>query len=310
MNRELEIAAAASVGGWLGRRRGEVLPVGSPCPNCGAALSGPYCNQCGQLAETFHRSVWGLVAEAVESFFHYDGRVWRTLPRLLFRPGRLTRDYLDGRRASQIPPLRLFLVVLLLVFFLGELGDRKALLVVDGAGRPLAGEQGATKAREELTRGMRVTARGPVEQSALARWVEQRMEAAVRKPERFTAVVETWTHRLAVLLLPIGALLLSLLFVFQRRFFVYDHLIFSMHSLSFQGLLLSAGLLISMVTPLAALLLVFVPVHLFAHMRGVYATSVVGTLLRMALLFAGSLVGFAVLIGVLLWIGLSAMGGG
>ncbi len=307
MNRELEIAAAASMGGWLGRRRDHLLPVGSPCPNCDAVLAGPYCSQCGQLAESFHRSLRGLIGEAIEGLFHYDGRVWRTLPRLLLRPGRLTRDYLDGRRASQIPPLRLFLVVLLLVFFLGDLGERKGLVVVDPAGRAVAGEQGAARARDELKRGMDVTARGPVEDSRLAQWVQQRIEAAGRNPDRFTAVVETWAHRLAVLLLPIGALLLSLLFVFQRRFYFYDHLIFTMHSLSFQGLLLSAGLLISTLSPLAALLALIAPVHLFAHMRGVYGSSVIGTLLRMILLFVGSLAGFGVLLGVLVWIGLNAM---
>ena len=87
-----------------------------PCANCGAVLQGDWCHECGQLAEDFHRSVTRLIMEAVEGLTHLDGRFWRTAPTLLVRPAKLTTDYIEGHRASQIPPLRLFLVVLLLVF--------------------------------------------------------------------------------------------------------------------------------------------------------------------------------------------------
>ena len=57
------------------------------------------------------------MVEAFESFFHFDGRLFQTVPKLAIRPGRLTRDYLDGKRAYQIPPLRMFLIVILVLFF-------------------------------------------------------------------------------------------------------------------------------------------------------------------------------------------------
>src|SRR6202042_2370768 len=99
----------------------EALPVGSPCANCATPLMGPWCWKCGQAGEDFHRSIWRLIAEVFEGVFHLDGRVWTTLPALIWRPARLTRAYLDGHRAPQIPPFRLFLVVLVLVFFAGTL---------------------------------------------------------------------------------------------------------------------------------------------------------------------------------------------
>src|ERR1700748_2833280 len=108
MDRELEVAAAASAGGWLRWKEHHTLTPGTPCPNCETVLQGPYCYSCGQLAENFERSVWHLVVEGFESFFHFDGRFWRPLPNLAIHPGRLTREYLDGKRAFQIPPLRLF----------------------------------------------------------------------------------------------------------------------------------------------------------------------------------------------------------
>src|SRR5216683_5064324 len=107
MEGEFEAAGAAPAGGRPSWRARHTLPVGAPCANCATPIEGPYCHNCGQLAESYERSVWGLVVEGFESFFHFDGRFWRTLPDLVWRPGKLTRDYLDGKRASQIPPLRL-----------------------------------------------------------------------------------------------------------------------------------------------------------------------------------------------------------
>ena len=76
------------------------------------------------------------------------------------------------------------------------------------------------------------------------------------------------------------------------------------------GLLLAAVLLLDTVTYGAAnWLLLAAPIHLFAHLRGVYATSVTGALIRMVLLFVGSVVGFTALMIGLLGVGLSATGG-
>jgi hypothetical protein len=87
------------------------------CLNCGAALAGQYCGQCGQRATSRLISLWELVRDAFGDLFELDSRLWRTLIPLLVRPGRLTREYLEGRRARFMPPFRMYLV-LSLVFFL------------------------------------------------------------------------------------------------------------------------------------------------------------------------------------------------
>ncbi len=91
------------------------------CANCGTALHGQYCANCGQRARDRMISLWELVKEASEILTSLDSRLWRTLAMLLFRPGRLTQDYLLGRRARYIPALRLFLGLSLLFFFLFSL---------------------------------------------------------------------------------------------------------------------------------------------------------------------------------------------
>ena len=112
MTKELEIAAAAAAGGLASPAAS--APTESHCRNCGAPLHGRYCYACGQGADDHHRSIVRLAWEAVEGLTHLDGRIAKTLPALLFRPGRLAADYTHGRLNRHIPPLRLFLVSLLI----------------------------------------------------------------------------------------------------------------------------------------------------------------------------------------------------
>jgi len=97
------------------------------CTNCDTMLTGQYCAQCGQRFGTRMISLWELIREASEFLTDLDSRLWRTLGLLLFRPGRLTLDYLRGRRARYIPPLKLFIGLSLLFFFLLALGPRLGL---------------------------------------------------------------------------------------------------------------------------------------------------------------------------------------
>jgi hypothetical protein len=123
-----------------------------------------------------------------------------------------------------------------------------------------------------------------------------------------TRAVEEWSHQFAILMLPIAALLLSVLFVFKKQVYVFDHLIFSMHSLSFVGLLFTTAFLAGIwIGGWAWSLLLLAPLHLYAHMRGTYGTSWYGTLIRMFLLWCGSVTGFALLMVGLLFVGLATL---
>ncbi len=285
---------------------------------------GPWCHACGQLGEDFHRSVTHLAAEAVEGLTHADGRLWRTLPDLMLRPGRLTRQFLEGHRAPQIPPLRLFLVVLLGIFLVGGLTSSKSgnVLVVSG---PASSKPGAkagvvrVDSYDSLTPAQRAKVDaelktmdvrlGDKPDPGATIWLRERVTRTLADPERFYLILEQWAERFAILMLPISALLLSLLFAFQRRFYLFDHTIFSLHSLSAAGLVLIAAMALStVVDDWAFLLLALIPIHLFAHMRGLYRSSVAGTLIRMTLLFVGSAAAAALLVVGLIAVGLNGMG--
>lgn len=114
---------------------GEQLPVpdrsltvaperlaGSPqCLNCGTILQGPFCHFCGQPDRNFLRFFPVLLRELLEDFLDFDSRFVRTMKPLLFKPGKLTRDYLDGRRFRYTPPLRLYIFSSIACFFFAAL---------------------------------------------------------------------------------------------------------------------------------------------------------------------------------------------
>lgn len=88
------------------------------CSNCHVPLQGSYCHRCGQASRHFIRFFPLVVRELTEDTLGLDGRFWRTLVALLFRPGRLTIDYLSGRRVHYSPPIRLYLATSLMAFLI------------------------------------------------------------------------------------------------------------------------------------------------------------------------------------------------
>lgn len=126
MSSEVEAAGAvvdaALVGAVVDGKHGRGGDHGGsgPCANCGTPLNGSYCSHCGQAAH-IHRSLLHMIEEVFHGVIHFDARAWRTLPRLVFQPGKLTYEYIHGRRATYISPLAMFLFVVFLMFFVFSL---------------------------------------------------------------------------------------------------------------------------------------------------------------------------------------------
>lgn len=117
MSGELEAGALGSIGG-LSKGAGDGDLSGDPCRNCGTVVTGRYCGNCGQLAQTFHRPIWSLASEVLGDFLSLDGRVMRTLPSLMLRPGKVTKEYLAGKRQRFVPPFRLYLLTSFIYFLM------------------------------------------------------------------------------------------------------------------------------------------------------------------------------------------------
>jgi len=94
------------------------LPKTTRCQNCGTPTRGNYCPECGQDCREHRVSLRILLGDLWAELFTFDSRFLRSLVPLLARPGELTREYISGRRARYIPPLRLFLFITILLFLL------------------------------------------------------------------------------------------------------------------------------------------------------------------------------------------------
>jgi len=115
------------------------LAGSAQCLNCSTGLKGPFCYHCGQPDRNFMRFFPALLSDLLEDLLDLDSRFMRTLKPLLFKPGRLTRDYMNGRRFRYTPPMRLYIFSSIAFFLLAALLSANA-ISVDSNGQPDGGD--------------------------------------------------------------------------------------------------------------------------------------------------------------------------
>ncbi|MBK1876565.1 DUF3667 domain-containing protein [Pelagicoccus mobilis] len=187
-------------------------PNAPRCQNCSAPLNGPYCASCGQRDIEFKRDWKGLVGEYASSFLNVDGKIPRGLFQILFRPGLSTKVFLDGKRSSQIPPLRLYLFASLIFFLWFTTSDTFQIVA------PTEAEM--AQLNEDARPGSSAEA------------LSEKMQEKFQSPDAFIASVNTWLPR--VFLLGVPTLALATRIVFRKRGYVYlEHAIISMHLQTF-----------------------------------------------------------------------------
>ncbi len=308
-------------------RQGAGDPSPTPCLNCGTPLTGAFCSHCGQRAQ-LHRTIGDVVHEVVHGITHFDGRFWKTLPMLLFRPGLLTRSYIEGRRASYIAPVPTFLMVVFFMFFalsfiswsdemlqvnsgqgettsLDQQGVAKALEAIDrdlaaaqaagntsevaalqAARRVIAGASPPSGAAVPAAAKPGITDRLSVEIAAAAARgeltidlgsaaLDDKARQALTNPKLVLYKVQTRAYKLSFLLVPLSLPWLWLAFCWKRGVTLYDHVIFTLYSISFISLLFILGsvlLAAGIVTQWVWLPLLLAPiVHMLVQLRGAYA---------------------------------------
>jgi len=90
------------------------------CLNCGTTVIGKYCHNCGQENIEPKESLWQLISHFFNDFTHFDGKFFSTLKDLLIKPGFLSKEYMTGRRADYLNPVRMYIFtsfIFFLIFF-------------------------------------------------------------------------------------------------------------------------------------------------------------------------------------------------
>jgi len=108
---------------WFRRKKDREKPP-TRCENCGAELQGHWCAQCGQPAIDYRRSFRHVIADLLDEFLNWDSKFFATIALLIFKPWRLTNEFLAGKRVRYANPLRLYLLASILFFFAVNFGAK------------------------------------------------------------------------------------------------------------------------------------------------------------------------------------------
>jgi hypothetical protein len=313
------------------------------CLNCGTALIGAHCHRCGQAGH-IHRTLHSVGHDLLHGVFHFEGKIWDTLPMLALRPGALTRRYVEGERARFVSPLALFLFTMFLMFAVfGWAGLDSWMHDPDEAARP-AVTAGTARARAEMNRQLaeldrdraRAVAAGqstrevdfaraaltsgdairtgggvPGVLRAIGGKLEEngykKLGHKLQNPELLLYKVKSSSYKYSWALIPLSLPFMWLLFAWRRGVRVYDHAIFVIYSISFMNLLFVAMTLFSLSPMLAWLdgwLLLVPPIHMFAQLKGAYRLRTFSAAWRTVALLFVTALVLSIFVALLLTLGL------
>jgi hypothetical protein len=286
----MEAIGEAVTGGMAARavepHAGETAhPHGQSCLNCGTGLVGDYCHRCGQQGHV-HRTLGAFWHDLLHGVLHFEGKIWRTLPMLAFRPGELTRRYVAGERARFVSPIALFLFSVFLMFAVLSISSATLIGVNDPEGAASGMREEVRQADEGIrllearraaaAREGRDTA-GLDDEIAAARLARDtaaagekyvsgdkplgewktgwpRLDKGIQKANENQSLLfyklQTNAYKFSWALIPISVPFVWLLFLHRRRYRsygAYDHVVFVTYSIAFMSLGFIALLLATMV---------------------------------------------------------------
>ena len=111
------------------------------CLNCKTEIQGRFCHNCGQENLEPKESVGHLISHFFQDITHFDGKFFSTVKYLLIRPGFLSTEYMLGRRASYVNPVRMYIFTsafFFLIFFTFFKMDNKDIITIEKNGKTLA----------------------------------------------------------------------------------------------------------------------------------------------------------------------------
>jgi len=274
------------------------------CKNCDAVLLGRYCVNCSQAADVHVPSTMELVHEFLEGLTHSDSRLWRTLTLLWFKPGKLTQEFVAGRRVAYLPPFRLYLILSIVFFLIASVTDmRTEVIRFDDANKPAAA--GSTT---RLTSCQDINSLEFKSHSEWKQRLQHACEAIVRDNGNNLMHVAIATMSKAMFIfLPLVAFLHMLLY-WRPRYRYAEHLLFFIHLHAFYfsvAIVMICAINAAHAWPkfagasdiLETLLGWCIAIYTLIAMRRVFGRSWAGTLFKAVLLFFVYSIVFALTLG-------------
>jgi hypothetical protein len=275
------------------------------CDNCGAPVPARYCSACGQRLEPPVHSLWHFSRVATEDLTHADSRLWRTLTALLFKPGRLTREFLAGRRARYLPPVRLYLVLSVLFFLIASAVHTRFTVLAFDADHPSHNKALPANTVNDAVAGIATPRPGETTEQRAARvcananyngpWastLRPQFQRACRNSvmDNGRDLQDAFLHnvpRAMFIFLPLLAGVMMLMYWWPRHYYV-EHLLLFVHNHAFVFLVASLVLLLGKFVPhvpgLDLAIVLYFAWYMYRSVRVVYQQGRLLTLTKLALL--------------------------
>ncbi len=209
-------------------------------------MDGLYCSECGQRAlRSDEYSLRRLVREGLRDAFSLDAKLWKSFSGLFAHPGEPTAAYMRGARAGHLGPLQIFLVANLIYFFVQPytgfngfntpLESHISRQFYSGAAGIRVRVLDDIEERVDLRVAMERTRRGGSWSPTDSLTVRDRAQAIESEvyPTEFDASGEVFARSLVILLVPLVAAAVALLFVGTGKPAV-QHVVFSIHVVAWQ----------------------------------------------------------------------------
>lgn len=151
------------------------------CLNCGTPLVGAHCHGCGQKARV-HRTIGAFLHDLLHGALHFEGKIFHTLPLLAWRPGELTRRYIEGERARFVSPMALFLFAVFLMFAVFQLAG---ISTPDDIGPPveIGDEESAGQSLERQLAGLQTAREAMAIENPAVPVIDRQIAALERRIE-------------------------------------------------------------------------------------------------------------------------------
>ncbi|WP_220399684.1 DUF3667 domain-containing protein [Filimonas effusa] len=222
------------------------------CENCGHQVEEIFCPHCGQKNVETRQSFGHLIGHFIEDFTHYDTAFWKTIKFLLFRPARLTKEYLAGKRMSFVLPVKLYIFISFIAFFMLAIAQsRSRSAEAHETTHAVAATQHAPKKQFRFN-GVKVNSAHELDsvvaangytQGGIFHWFIKKVYDVSQNNASGEHFSETFTHtvpKVLFLYMPLFAFWLWLVHG-KKRWLFFDHGIFTLHYFSLLLLLTAIG---------------------------------------------------------------------
>ncbi len=222
------------------------------CLNCRHVVEQKFCPNCGQENSDSRKTFHHLFIHFFEDLTHYENAFWKTIKNLLFKPSTLTKEYLSGKRLSYLAPVRLYIFISFITFLLIAMFPSKVSGDIDKSEKVLSKE--IAKTTEKLNKekdnkyfhfkemkeidSIQKYGKESQKMNALSYWT---YEKAVHVTETYTKkeiiekFIESFFHNLPKILFIIMPFFAFFLWLFhnKKKWYYFDHGIFTLHYFSF-----------------------------------------------------------------------------